>query len=66
MAPLLLVLGSLSVAGVDYRQYGFGALNPEVVQQRNEPRSERTSQRWSEYGFMAGAAVAVSRSRVCA
>lgn len=65
-APVFLVLGSLSVAGVDYRRYGFVAGVPEDIQQRNEPRSEGTAQRWSEYGFVAGAAMAISRSRACA
>ena len=53
--PAFFVLGTLSMSGINYREFGLGPLIPEDYQKREEPRSEETAEKWSRNGLALGA-----------
>lgn len=51
----LVVFGTLSLCGVDYRQYGIGAYIPEAERIIHDHRGEETAEKWTRDGLVFGA-----------
>jgi len=63
MGAAPVVFGSLSVLGVDYRQYGLSPTYPKGFRDAYEVRSENTAEKWTGAGVAVGAVVGTLGAR---